>query len=347
MAAVLGSTIAVSSSLAASMHGVIKGDPLWNTYKKRFVKSEGRIVDNANGSVSHSEGQGFGMLMAVAADDPKAFAALWRFTSKNLAIRKDNLLAWRWKPSLFGKVRDKNNATDGDILVAWALLEAAESGFGRSYRQAALDILSDVKKLIKSDDVYGRYIMPGAFGFEGHQHKGKEIINLSYWVFPAFERISTLTGDQSWMALSNSGDGILEQALNNRAGLPADWNTLKRHTGKVGTSHKFKSEFSYNAVRVPLYLAWSKTGSYPKLEAFHKNWVKRSTKLHQVNVRTNFTKKEFRDSGYHAIAALVDCSVSGKPFPAKLRSKLDKLYYPASLHLLSIIATKQRYPQCW
>ena len=144
-----------------------------------------------------------------------------------------------------------------------------------------------------------------------------------------------------------SGETILDRATNNRAGLPADWNTLKRHTGKVGTSHKFNSDFSYNAVRVPLYLAWSKSGSFPKLEAFQKRWVQRSSKLQQVNVRTNFAKTEFRDIGYHAIAAVVNCSVSGQRFPKPLRSKLDKLYYPASLQMLSIIATKQRYPQCW
>ena len=346
-AGLLASNLCAQSANASTLHAVIKGDPLWSTYKQRFVKSEGRIIDNANGNVSHSEGQGFGMLMAIAADDPATFAAMWDFTSSKLGIRKDKLLAWRWKPALFSNVRDKNNATDGDILVAWALLEAAEAGYGEHYRSAGMAILQDVKKLIKHDKVVGRYIMPGAFGFAGHQHGGKEIINLSYWVFPAFERISQITKEKSWLALSVSGETILDRATNNRAGLPADWNTLKRHTGKVGTSHKFNSDFSYNAVRVPLYLAWSKSGSFPKLEAFQKRWVQRSFKLQQVNVRTNFAKKEFRDIGYHAIAAVVNCSVSGQRFPKPLRSKLDKLYYPASLQMLSIIATKQRYPQCW
>ncbi|MEO1542393.1 MAG: glycosyl hydrolase family 8, partial [Pseudomonadota bacterium] len=32
-------------------------------------------------------------------------------------------------PNCLFKVRDRNNATDGDVLIAWALLEAAEAGF--------------------------------------------------------------------------------------------------------------------------------------------------------------------------------------------------------------------------
>ncbi len=31
----------------------------WRQYKERFVTSDGRVVDNANGGISHSEGQGY------------------------------------------------------------------------------------------------------------------------------------------------------------------------------------------------------------------------------------------------------------------------------------------------
>ena len=35
----------------------------WEAFKGTFLRPEGRIVDHHNGSVSHSEGQGFGMVV--------------------------------------------------------------------------------------------------------------------------------------------------------------------------------------------------------------------------------------------------------------------------------------------
>ena len=41
-------------------------DTAWESYKSRFMMADGRIVDTGNGNVSHTEGQGFAMLLAVA-----------------------------------------------------------------------------------------------------------------------------------------------------------------------------------------------------------------------------------------------------------------------------------------
>ena len=342
----LPSTLPAAASVQ-SLHGVIKGDALWKNYKTRFMKRDGRIIDNANGNISHSEGQGFAMLMAIAADDRRAFDTIWTFTKQRLGVRRDHLFAWKWRPGLFGNVKDKNNATDGDILVAWALLEAAEAGYGDHYRSSALNTLHDVKKLIKPHNVFGAYILPAKFGFSAEHHRGKSIINLSYWVYPAFDRIAALTGDRIWNRLSESGNSILMQASRNRAGLPADWNTISRNKRSIGTSHKFKANFSYNAIRVPLYLAWSGAQNNVRLNDFSRNWLSRGRTLKQVNTRFNTSRKKFDGIGYYAVAAVINCSLSGSAFPTSLRQNLDKKYYPASLQMLSIIATKQRYPQCW
>ena len=38
----------------------------WSLYKKNFVSPQGRVIDDGNGGVTHSEGQGYGLLMAGA-----------------------------------------------------------------------------------------------------------------------------------------------------------------------------------------------------------------------------------------------------------------------------------------
>ena len=44
-----------------SADGLMLDPALWQGYKARFLAPEGRIVDNGNGGVSHSEGQGYGI----------------------------------------------------------------------------------------------------------------------------------------------------------------------------------------------------------------------------------------------------------------------------------------------
>ncbi|SUB19146.1 Minor endoglucanase Y precursor [Pantoea agglomerans] len=53
----LCSVLLLACSAQASASG-------WETFKSRFVTSEGRITDTANNNVSHTEGQGYGMLLA-------------------------------------------------------------------------------------------------------------------------------------------------------------------------------------------------------------------------------------------------------------------------------------------
>ncbi len=77
------------------------------------------MIDRTNGGVSHSESQGYGMLLAVAANDRAAFEAIWAWTQAHLYVRGDNLASWKWDPAATPHVADPNNATDGDLLIAW------------------------------------------------------------------------------------------------------------------------------------------------------------------------------------------------------------------------------------
>ena len=87
----------------------------WALYKSRFLDSSGRIVDNANGNISHSEGQGYGLLLSYLANSPADFEQIWYFTQTQLLLRNDGLAAWKWDPDEDPHVTDTNNATDGDI----------------------------------------------------------------------------------------------------------------------------------------------------------------------------------------------------------------------------------------
>ena len=58
----------------------------WSDFRRRFVGGDGRVIDNANGGVSHSEGQGWGMMLAVAFDDVASFDLIADWTKRNDTI---------------------------------------------------------------------------------------------------------------------------------------------------------------------------------------------------------------------------------------------------------------------
>ena len=116
--------VASAAAQAQDTASAPSAEAQWQAYKNRFIASEGRLVDDSAGNVSHTEGQGYAMLLAAFADDAPTFARLWTWTQANLYIRGDGLAAWRWRPQDNPHALDRNNATDGDLLISWALVEA-------------------------------------------------------------------------------------------------------------------------------------------------------------------------------------------------------------------------------
>ncbi len=109
----------------------------WGIYRDRFVGDDGRVHDTGNNQVSHTEGQGLAMLFAEAFDDRATFDRVWNWTRANLRRPDSALFAWRWDPNSENPVADTNNATDGDILIAWALARAARHWHAPAYRKEA------------------------------------------------------------------------------------------------------------------------------------------------------------------------------------------------------------------
>lgn len=98
----------------------------WECFRERFIAPEGRVVDSGNQGISHSEGQGVGMLAAAQFNDRVTFDRLSSWTRRTLRRSSDHLHSWRYRPEAEIPVDDPNNATDGDLLIAFALLRGAD-----------------------------------------------------------------------------------------------------------------------------------------------------------------------------------------------------------------------------
>src|SRR4051794_22674780 len=56
----------------------------WDSFRSRFIAADGRVIDTGNAGVSHSEGQGWGLLFAEYFDDHSTFQRILRWTHTSL-----------------------------------------------------------------------------------------------------------------------------------------------------------------------------------------------------------------------------------------------------------------------
>jgi endoglucanase len=329
---------------AGPVAGRLNGLPGWAAWRDRFVSPQGRVVDTGNGGISHSEGQGYGMLLAVAAMDRAAFDRIWGWTRANLMVREDALLAWRWEPDRRPAVADMNAASDGDILVAWALTEAAEAWSDEALRVAARRQAVEIgRKLIVLKGENAPFLLPGPAGFSAADRADGPLTNPSYLVFPAFERLPLAAPEVDWAGLSRSGLALLRKAGANRAGVPADWVSLRTAAPAAGID----PVFGYNGIRIVLHLAWSSAGTPESLAPALNLWGGGDRAPVLVDVTSGTVNAALDEPGYRILPALAACAAAGTPLPPAARTPVAaQNYYPATLHLLALVAVAARHPEC-
>jgi endoglucanase len=308
----------------------------WTNFKQRFMESGGRVLDRSQGNSSHSEGQGFAMLLAVRYGDRAAFDRLWQWTQQHLQVREDSLLAWRWQPVI--GIADRNNASDGDLLVAWSLLRAYEKWNIPKYLEDSQKIAQDIRKKLLRKTAHGLILLPGIEGFDNPEGI---TINLSYWVFPALGEITRADPSPEWDELTRTGLAILQYAKFGKWGLPPDWVLLGE---KVKPSNRFQGRFSYDAVRIPLYLLWGRQESKSLLKPYHDFWsqfIGGNIMPAWTNLSDDSVASYNASGGIHAIALWV----TSFPDSSKVQKAIiddQQGYYSTILSLLTKMAIDER-----
>lgn len=313
----------------------------WRIYKSNFIAQDGRVIDTGNKGISHSEGQGTGMLLAAYAGDEEAFYRVWRWTNANLQ-RSDHLFSWRWDPTGTPEISDPNNATDGDLLIAWALIEGH-----RVWRDESL--LSEALMIAKAIEMHAVYqsdhfvlLKPAASHFDYGDYV---VVNPSYYVFPALEAIATVSDSEIFRRLLQDGLNLLPEATFGANELPADWITVDAQ-GTVDVWHERPARFGYEAVRIPLYLIWAGHCVSDLHAAIDSAWARLGSDgspPSYVGLFDGDTPGYTSSSGYRAISSLISACRTGQCRQDELTLKpLDysEAYYGASLHLFSKYAAE-------
>lgn len=312
----------------------------WPAFKRTFVSEDGRVMDLFHDSTSHSEGQGYGLLLALFHEDRPAFDRLWKWTSENLQIRRDALFAWSWgkRPNGEWAIIDYNNASDGDILIALALLEAAARWNHPPFKESALRIVRDLRTQLAVTHDGLELILPAYFGFQAGTGF---VFNPGYLVLPAFSRFAQVDATNVWERIAKDSAQLLDLAGFSRFRLPADWVLLQNGRASV---HAVKSPyFGYEAIRVPLYLFWGGHTERLKVYTDYLEFVERSGYLpRRVDLIDGLIAAEEAPAGFYAVMAACAGHLGKGALARKLQQDAsDRItrepndYFSHALYLLS------------
>jgi endo-1,4-beta-D-glucanase Y len=322
----LGLIVALTAACSTGME--TRAEPAggwWRIYRQRFLDRSGRVIDTGNGGISHSEGQGYGMVLAALSEDREAFAAMARWTDATLGAAGDELYAWRYDPRQAKPVSDPNNATDGDMLIAWALALAGKRWRNDAYLERSERLRAAIRRECVVDRFGRALLLPGRAGFVA---AGEVTVNPSYYVWPALDAFAQLDGAATWGGVIASGEALLRQARFGPLHLPCDWVSVTGPSAVAPAPNK-PPRFGYDAIRVPLY---AMMGNRTALAGSAAAWwravlAQRRPVPAWIDVVTGEEAPYAVSSGGAAIIA----KSTGTPAPAQL----DTDYFAASLQMLA------------
>lgn len=329
-------------AMAASACPALAEPGTWDHYKNNFISQDGRVIDIYQNRLSHSEGQGYGLLLSVKNNDPSTFNRILSWTQDNLMVRKDSLAAWSWGHLFSGEwnVIDYNNATDGDLLMAWSLILAGERWERPDLKVSGLKIAKAIRSRLVVKWNNQQMLIPGYFSFITPESL---TINPSYFIFPAFDQFARGDAAGFWKNLSGQCMALTKKATQGRLKLPPDWITLDPG-GKITIDTQKSRYFGFDAVRIPLYLAMA--GMTTQLNIF-TDYLSLSQRIgylpQRVDLVDNLVSLDEAPGGFYAVFArcaqltgdmktgqiLMDTAIR------KIKEEPDN-YYSNTLYLLAL-----------
>jgi endoglucanase len=164
------------------------------------------------------------------------------------------------------------------------------------------------------------------------------VLNPSYIVLPAYAALAEAMPGAAWPRLAQDGIALLRRARFGAWGLSPDWVLLPPGNGDLRLPATWPPRFSFDAVRVPLILAWAGEVTHPALLGAHAFWTdpRWSVPPAWVDLVTGQTAEYAAPPGMRAIAAFTAARIAGRGSAVTLPSVNESRdYYSASLTLLT------------
>lgn len=256
---------------------VVKFYKQWKKHYLRFtLRNECYLYCNADGnwrggnkspnSVSLSEGHGYGMLiMAIMAGyDPEAksiFDGMLLYFKRHPSSINHQLMAWNQVKDSSITEQNSDDATDGDMDIAFALLMADKqwgSAGTYNYKKDAVDLINALMKTNVNHET--EQMIMGDF-----TEKGEPFYNdvRSSDIMPDhFKAFAEASSNTEWLKIEDNSYHVLsdiQKKYSPNAGLFPDFIRNKsnnpRPSGAYFMEKRQDGDFYYNACRLPWRLA--------------------------------------------------------------------------------------------
>jgi endoglucanase len=229
--------------------------PHWTRYVEAFISPDGRVIERTAADRTTSEGQAYALFLSLVAGDRPLFDRLLQWSQENLAHGDlgRNLPAWNWGKRRDGSwgIVDANSASDADIWMAYALLEAARLWSEPRYADLGRQMLANAAAREVSDVAgLGPMLLPGPAGFLLSNDRGVRL-NPSYQPPQLLRRFASLGVPGPWEAILASSLRTLRETARN--GAVADW-VLYRPRRGFAVDPMHGSVGSYDAIRTYLWI---------------------------------------------------------------------------------------------
>ena len=232
-----------------------------------YVEPDGRVVRRDEGGDVVSEGQAYGMLIAVAVGDETRFRSIWKWT-KTYLRRADGLLAWRWADD---KVTDVNSAADADLDAARSLVLAGRRfnapEFTKDGRQLGVAILETETVAVGTGSAPPSDVNPPGTWVAGSgrvlvggnwARTAPYVVNPGYFSPRAEGELFEASADRRWTDITRT-QRVLGWQLVGTGMLPPDWATVSEVGHAVPTAPPAGGpiRFGLDAARLPVRFAES------------------------------------------------------------------------------------------
>jgi len=240
--------------------------PDWNRFVDRFMQADGRVIDITYERKSTSEGQSYGLFFALVANQRAQFDSILKWTSDKLAGGQlgDKLPAWLWGLRADGSwgVKDQNSASDGDLWLAYTLLEAGRLWQAPNYTDTGRKLLEQIqqREMAHAGGGAGPVLLPGAIGFK--LDKGRFRVNPSYMPGFMFHYLAQVDPKGPWQSM---WDSYMEMAPQIFSAKVAPDLYVVDSQGRVIPDTEREPSGSYDAIRVYLWAGMSSTPDSEKM----------------------------------------------------------------------------------
>ncbi len=228
--------------------------PLWDTFRRQTIQSDGRVIERRAGDRTTSEGQAYALFFALVANDRRQFEVLLSWTANNLA-RGDlhtHQPAWLWGLDSMSqwRVLDDNPAADADFWLAYTLIQAGRLWQVPDYTALGLSLLRQIQTSQQVELTgFGPSILPGRQGFVLGPSRWR--LNPSYLVPQQLRVFAQADPAGPWQAMAAKLPALLSKA--SPSGVVPDWVVYDAElgwipdvdTGPIG---------SYDAIRMYLWV---------------------------------------------------------------------------------------------